>query len=117
MNNGVTLEPSIDAARIGLNNDMSLTLPFERLARVVRFFMSDRVAEITREVLSFSVADRIEIAQELWQSLHDLDSDKAADKDLLEEIRRRNAELSTGTVRGRTHQEVMESMRRAIECK
>lgn len=77
--------------------------------------MTDRVAEITREALSFSVTDRIELAQELWQSLHDLDSGEAVDPALLEEIERRDAELAAGTVRGRTHQEVTESMRRAIE--
>lgn len=75
--------------------------------------MTDRVAEITREALSFSVGERIEIARQLWQSLHDLDSESAADPALLQEIRRRDAELSDGTVRGRTHDKVMESMRRA----
>lgn len=78
--------------------------------------MTDRVAEITREALSLSISDRIEIAQEIWRSVHDWDSENAADPALLEEIDRRNAELLAGTVRGRAHDEVMESMRRAIEC-
>lgn len=79
--------------------------------------MTDRATDISRHALSLPIGERIEIAQQLWQSLPDPNSEETADPHLLEEIRRRDAELADGTACGRTHDEVMESMRRAIECR
>ena len=54
-------------------------------------------------------------AQELWQSIDAGLSDTNELKAVRDAIRR-DQELSSGTVVGRTHEEVMQAARRAIEC-
>jgi len=68
---------------------------------------------LTTEAMALPLAERVSLAQTLWQSidagLADTDEREAA----LEAIRR-DEELSSGAVVGRTHEEVMEAARRAI---
>jgi hypothetical protein len=68
------------------------------------------------ELLSLPLMERVELAQALWQSiggsteLEDGEDEKAA----LEQAWRRNAELDTRVVPGRSHEQVIEAARRAL---
>ena len=64
------------------------------------------------------LAERVSLAQDLWQSIEDssLSTARNEEREALAEAERRNAELSSGATAGRTHEQVMETMRRAIEC-
>jgi putative addiction module component (TIGR02574 family) len=71
--------------------------------------------QLTTEAMALPLSERVMLAQELWQSigagLSNTDEQKAV-RDAI----RRDQELSTGTVVGRTHEEVMQAARRAIGC-
>ena len=73
---------------------------------------------LTPAVMGLPLAERVSLAQDLWQSIDEgrevsvLDEDSAA----LAEAQRRDAELLSGAVAGRTHEQVMEAMRQAIRC-
>jgi putative addiction module component (TIGR02574 family) len=71
--------------------------------------------ELTAEAMALSLAERASLAQALWESIEgDLPS---ADPDsALREAIRRDDELSSGAVSGRTHEEVMQAARRSIGC-
>jgi putative addiction module component (TIGR02574 family) len=73
----------------------------------------------TQTVIELAMAlplqDRIGLAEALWQNI----SEGLAASDPLEAIQqasRRAAELISGTVSGRSHEEVMQAARRAIGC-
>ena len=74
--------------------------------------------QLTQEVMALPLAQRVSLAQDLWQSIEDSSMSTARDeeREALAESERRDAELSSGAVAGRTHGQVMETMRRAIEC-
>ncbi len=71
--------------------------------------------ELATEAMALPLAERVSLAQALWQSidvgLRDVPEDVA-----LGEAIRRDEELSSGSVLGRTHQEVMEAARRSVGC-
>jgi putative addiction module component (TIGR02574 family) len=71
--------------------------------------------QITVEAMALPLAERVSLAQELWQSidagLPDTDV-SAAVQDAVD----RDRELSAGTAVGRTHEQVMQAARRAIGC-
>ena len=70
---------------------------------------------ITADAMSLPLPERVSLAQALWESidggLRDTDEGVA-----LGEAIRRDKELSSGQVEGRTHDEVMQAARRALEC-
>lgn len=72
--------------------------------------------ELTRKALALPLPDRIDLAQALWHSIEELaeDEDNAEERKALEQARKRDRELASGAVEGRTHQQVMEAARRAI---
>ena len=74
--------------------------------------------ELTQAVMALPLAERVSLAQDLWQSIEDIRPSSTPDeeREALAEAQRRDAELSSGAVAGRTHEQVMETMRRAIEC-
>ncbi len=74
--------------------------------------------QLTQEVMALPLAQRVSLAQDLWQSIEDSSLSTARDeeREALAEAQRRDAELSSGSVAGRTHGQVMETMRRATEC-
>lgn len=74
--------------------------------------------QLTEAVMALPLAERVSLAQDLWQSIEDTSFSATAeeDREALAEAQRRAAELSSGAVAGRTHEQVMETMRRAIEC-
>ena len=74
--------------------------------------------QLTQEVMALPLAQRVSLAQDLWQCIEDSSLSTARDeeREALAEAQRRDAELSSGSVAGRTHGQVMETMRRATEC-
>ena len=73
--------------------------------------------ELTREAMALPLAERVALAQSLWQSIEGPAAGKVADevKWAVEEAVRRDAELASGKVVGRTHEQVMQAARTAIE--
>jgi hypothetical protein len=71
--------------------------------------------EVTAEAMALPLSERVSLAQALWQSI-DVDLADANECDVVRESARRDLELSTGAVAGRTHEEVMQTARRAIGC-
>lgn len=71
--------------------------------------------QLINEAMALPISERVSLAQALWQST---DGRLAATKDseALAEAIRRDKELSSGVVQGRTHEEVMLAARRAIGC-
>jgi hypothetical protein len=71
--------------------------------------------ELAEKAMSLPLAERVSLAQALWESI----SGGLADTDEREALRvavLRDEELSSGKVAGRSHEEVMRSVRRAIGC-
>lgn len=67
--------------------------------------------------MALPLAERVALAQTLWQSIEVPVTGNVADeaKWAIEEASRRDAELSSGKVAGRTHAQVMQAARKAIE--
>lgn len=61
--------------------------------------------------MALPLSERVSLAQTLWQSI----DAGLADTDELEAVRR-DQELSSGAVLGRTHEELMQAARRATGC-
>ena len=71
--------------------------------------------QITAEAMALPLAERVSLAQALWESINsDLpDGDGHA---AVDEAIRRDEELSSGKVTGRSHDDVMKAARRATGC-
>ena len=74
--------------------------------------------EITEQALALPLLDQVELAQALWRHIDNRTGDDPAteERQALDEVKRRDAELSSGRVTGRSHQQVMETARRALRC-
>ena len=79
--------------------------------------MSDRFTQITKEALALPPNERMDMAFALWDSLSERDREEsnAVDPDLVAEICRRDEELTSGAVQGRSHAEVMAAARKSIQ--
>jgi hypothetical protein len=71
--------------------------------------------QLTVEALALPLAERVSLAQALWDSI---DVGYAQDEsfDDASDAVHRDRELSEGVVAERTHEEVMAAVRQAIEC-
>jgi len=71
--------------------------------------------KLIAEAMTLPLAERVSLAQALWESIDAglPDRDELA---AVKEAIRRAEELSSGKVTGRTHEEVMQAARRALEC-
>ncbi len=71
--------------------------------------------QITAEAIALPLAERVLLAQALWESIDAglADTDECG---AIHEAIRRDEELSSGAAVGRTHEEVMQAARRAIGC-
>jgi putative addiction module component (TIGR02574 family) len=71
--------------------------------------------QLIANAMALPLADRVSLAQALWESIDAgiPDTNEAA---AIAEAINRDEELSSGKVTGRTHQEVMEAARRALKC-
>lgn len=65
--------------------------------------------------MALPLSERVSLAQALWQSI-DTGLAETGERDAVREAVRRDQELSSGAVAGRTHEEVMEAARRALGC-
>ena len=67
--------------------------------------------------MALPLAERVALAQTLWQSIEGQRAGNVADevKWAVEESDRRDTELSSGKVAGRTHEQVMRAARKALE--
>lgn len=72
--------------------------------------------QLIAEAMSLPLAERVSLAQALWQSI-DANLIEANEQDAVRQAVRRDQELSSGAAVGRKHEEVMQAARRAIECK
>lgn len=65
---------------------------------------------LTEQVLALPLPDRVNLAEALWQSIgEELRAGSA--QVAIDQARRRASELASGTVSGRTHEEVMQAAR------
>jgi len=71
--------------------------------------------QITAEAMALPLSERVSLAQALWQSI-DAGLADTGEREAVREAIRRDGELSSGSVEGRTHEEVMQAARRAIKC-
>jgi putative addiction module component (TIGR02574 family) len=71
--------------------------------------------ELIADAMALPLAERISLAQALWESINAglVDTDE---RSAIAEAVQRDEELSSGKVNGRTHAEVMQSARRALKC-
>ncbi len=65
--------------------------------------------------MALPLSERVSLAQTLWQSI-DAGLADTGEGDAVREVIRRDGELSSGTVTGRTHEEVMLAAQRALGC-
>ncbi len=67
--------------------------------------------------MALPLAERVALAQTLWQSIRDANAKPVAEEVnwAIEEAAKRDAELSSGAVIGRTHEQVMRAARKSIE--
>jgi putative addiction module component (TIGR02574 family) len=80
--------------------------------------MTQAAEDILKQALQLPPEDRLTLAQGLWDSVEperhpviDLDDE------LIAEIERRDAEIESGLVTPLTHEELMASVRKALECR
>lgn len=71
--------------------------------------------QLTSEAMALPLSERVSLAQALWQSI-DADLSETDESDAVAEAIRRDKELSSGKVMGRTHEEVMQAARTALGC-
>jgi putative addiction module component (TIGR02574 family) len=71
--------------------------------------------QLKQEAMALPLSERVSLAQALWESIDAglVDTDQQA---ALREAIRRDQELSSGAVAGRTHEQVMQAARRSIGC-
>lgn len=65
--------------------------------------------------MALPLSERVSLAQMLWQSI-DAGLADTNETEAVREAMRRDQELASGTVAGRTHEEVMQAARRALGC-
>ena len=63
---------------------------------------------LIEQVLALPLEERVGLAEALWQSIGD-GLTASDERDAIEQAIQRDAELTSGTVRGRTHKEVMDA--------
>lgn len=71
--------------------------------------------QLIADAMALPLSDRVSLAQALWESI-DAGLPNSNEGAVVVEAIRRDKELSSGDVTGRTHEEVMEAARRALEC-
>ena len=74
-----------------------------------------RTEQLIADAMALPLSERVSLAQALWESI-DADLPDADEHAAVTEAIRRDKELSSGRVAGRTREEVMEAARRAVEC-
>ncbi len=70
---------------------------------------------LIEQALALPLEDRVGLAEALWQSIGE-GLTAGSERETIEQATRRVAEMTSGTVVGRTHEEVMQAALRAIGC-
>ena len=70
--------------------------------------------QLIADAMALPLSDRVSLAQALWESI-DAGQPDMDERAAVAEAIRRDQELSSGSVAGRTHEEVMEAARRSLE--
>lgn len=70
--------------------------------------------QLTADALSLPIAQRVELAQTLWESI-ECGLQEMAPEEALQDAIRRDAELTSGAVIGRTHEEVVAAARQSLK--
>jgi putative addiction module component (TIGR02574 family) len=80
--------------------------------------MNENVVELTNQALSLPVAERVELAQRLWESLPEIDGGDPPEEvaEALKLARQRDSEMERGNVQGIPHEQVMQNARHALGC-
>ena len=78
-------------------------------------FLSMSTKQLTTEALALPLAEKVSLAQALWQSI-DSGLAEADEQTAIREAIRRDQELSSGAVKGLNHDDAMKAARRAIKC-
>jgi hypothetical protein len=75
-----------------------------------------QIEQLTREVMSLPVAERVGLAQALWQSIDRELAEKNPDNEAatIKVAAKRDAELTSGKASRRSHEQVMQAARRAL---
>jgi len=71
--------------------------------------------QLIADAMALPLSERVALAQALWESI-DAGLPDTDERVAITDAIRRDRELSSGRVAGRTHEEVMEAARRALEC-
>jgi len=71
--------------------------------------------QLIADAMALPLSERVSLAQALWESI-DAGLPDADEGAAVAEAIRRDQELSSGRVAGRTHEEVMQAARRALKC-
>jgi putative addiction module component (TIGR02574 family) len=74
--------------------------------------------DLTRQLLTLPLPERVELAQALWQSIDERFPDESStseEHEVIASALRRDGDLASGQVSGRTHEQVMEAVRRAMK--
>ena len=71
--------------------------------------------KLTADAMALPLPERVSLAQALWESI-DAGLPDTDERAAVTEAIHRDNELSSGEVTGRTHEEVMQAARRALEC-
>jgi putative addiction module component (TIGR02574 family) len=71
--------------------------------------------QLIADAMALPLAERVSLAQALWESI-DAGLPDIEERAAVSEAIRRDEELSSGEVTGRTHEEVIQAARRALEC-
>jgi putative addiction module component (TIGR02574 family) len=70
--------------------------------------------QLIADAMALPLSERVSLAQALWESI-DAGLPDADERAAITEAIRRDEELSSGRVTGRTHEEVMQPERRSLE--
>ena len=71
--------------------------------------------QIITDAMALPLSERVSLAQTLWESI-DAELLDADERSAVAEAVIRSEELSSGKVVGESQEEVMEAVRRALEC-
>lgn len=72
-------------------------------------------SQLLAEAMALELSERVALAQALWESI-EAGVAEADERAAVAEAIRRDKELSSGDVTGRTHEELMQAARCALEC-
>lgn len=83
-----------------------------------RYLPDMSTQQLVDELLNLPLSERIEVAQAVWQSINEASTlaNGEDERATVAEVKRRDAELTSGAVAGRTHREVMAAARQALGC-